>query len=594
MTAVLTDEAPPAPPTPVAPAQPSGGRDWRHTLGRWAPAAVLAVVLGYLVVVPLVILVWSSFRPTGLPGDPGLTTGNYADVYADPGTYVLFANSAIFAVGSTVLALVLGVGLAWLVERTDMPGRGLFRILVIIPMAMPPVLLAIAWVLLLSPQIGLFNQILQGVLGLNSAPFDIYSMPGMIFVQGVALVPTTYLIVSPSLRNMDPSLEEAALTSGVRPRTVLARIVLPLVWPSILSAGAFLLIIGFVVFDIPGLLGLPAGIYVLSSEILFRAQPPTGLPDYGGISALAASFIVILVALSWYYRRQTRRSQRFVTITGKAARARTFPLGRWSYLASAGAWTYFILGVGAPLAILAWTSLLPYYSGVADVPLDQLGLANHAALLADPTVLEAAGNSLVVAVVAAIAVTALSALTSWVVIRSHAPGRPVLDAVAFVPLAIPSTMIGLALIFVYLTINAVPVYGTVWILVIAYTTTYLSFGTRVTNSVLLQMSPELEESARTSGAGWSRVLRSVTIPLMRPALIAVWMWTAAHALRELSAALMLQGRDNAVLPTLLWGYWEGGRPTVAAAAGVWLIIALSFVMCLWALASSRTRRVDFR
>lgn len=593
MTAVLTRE--PAPSAPQAePAITRRRRDWRHTLSRWAPAAVLAVVLGYLVVVPLVILLWSSLRPTGLPGDPGITGDNYASVYAEPGTYVLFANSAIFAVGSTVLALVLGVGLAWLVERSDMPGRRVFRVLVIIPMAMPPVLLAIAWVLLLSPQIGLFNQVLQGVFGLDSAPFDIYSMGGMIFVQALSLVPTTYLIVSPSFRNMDPALEEAALTSGVPPRTVLLRIVLPMVWPSILSAGAFLLIIGFVVFDIPGLLGMPEGIYVLSSEILFRSQPPTGLPDYGGISALAASFIVILVALSWYYHRQIKRSQRFVTITGKATRARTFALGRWRYVAATGAWLYFVLGVGAPLGILAWTSLLPYYSGVTNVPLDQLGLDNHAALLADATVLEAAGNSVVVAVVAAAAVTLLSAITSWVVIRSHAPGRRLLDAIAFVPLAIPSTMIGLALIFVYLTFNSVPVYGTIWILVIAYTTTYLSFGTRVTNSVLLQMSPELEESARTSGAGWTRMLRSVTLPLMRPALIAVWMWTAAHALRELSAALMLQGRDNAVLPTLLWGYWEGGRPTVAAAAGVWLIIALSLVMCLWALATSRTRRVDFR
>ena len=202
-------------------------------------------------------------------------------------------------------------------------------------------------------------------------------------------------------------------------------------------------------------------------------------------------------------------------------------------------------------------------------------------------------NSVVVAVVAATVVAVLAAGVSWVTVRSKAPGRKVFDAISFVPLAIPSTMIGLALIFVYLTINWIPVYGTIWILVIAFVTTYLAFGTRVTNGVLFQISGELEESAHASGAGWLRTFREVTVPLMRPALLAVWIWVAAHSLRELSAALMLQGQDNTVIPTLLWGYWESGRPTVAAAAGVWLIVALFVFVSLWALLA-RKREVDFR
>lgn len=574
--------------------RPATHRGRGGALRRWIPTTVLGVVLGYIVLVPLALLLWSSVKPTGLPRDAGFTLDHYRDVYGDPDTLVLAANSAIFAVGSTVIALVVGVGLAWLVERTDMPTRGPFRVLVILPMAMPPVLLAIAWVLLLSPQIGFLNQLLQRGFGLSGAPVNIYTMAGMVFVQGISLVPTAYLIVSPAFQNMDPTLEEAALASGVRPRTVLMRIVLPMLWPSIFAAAAFLVIIGFVVFDVPGILGLPRGIFVLSSEIFFEAQPPTGLPNYGAISALAVSFVLILLALSWFYHRQTRRSQRFVTITGKATRPRVFRLGRWRYLAAAGAWTYFLLGVVAPLGILAWTSLLPYYSGVSSDLFSELSPDNHTALLTDPEMLGAAGNSFLVAVVAASVVALLSAVVSWVVVRSKAPGRKVFDVVAFLPLAIPSAMIGLALIFVYLTIRTVPVYGTIWILVIAYVTTYLSFGTRVTNGVLLQMSADLEESAQASGATWARTFRSITVPLMRPALLAVWIWVAAHALRELSAALMLQGRNNTVVPTLLWGYWEGGRPTVAAAAGVWLILVLFVVVCLWAFVNRGSRKVDVR
>ena len=588
MTATLSRETQTAAPPPVAPGAPD-----RQRLRRWTPSLVLAVVLGFLVVVPLVVLVWSSFKPTGFPLDPGFTTDHYADVYGDSRTYALVWNSLVFALGSSAVAMVIGIGLAWLVERTDMPTRGALRYLVILPMAMPPILLAIGWVLLLSPTIGFLNTAAQQVFGLDGAIFDVYSMPGMIFVQGLSLVPTTYLIVSPAFRNMDPALEEAALASGAKPRKVILSVVLPLLWPSILAAGAFMLVIGFVVFDIPGVLGLPAGIYVLSSEIFFRSHPPAGLPDYGGISALAVSFLLILLALSWYYHRQTRRSQRYVTISGKASRARPFQLGRWRYLAAAGAWLYFVLGVVAPFFILLWTSLLPYYAGVSSQMFGLLTFDNHLEILGNSGVAQAAVNSVVIAVVAGTAVALLAAGVSWVTVRSKAPGRKVFDAIAFIPLAIPSTMIGLALIFVYLTIHWVPVYGTIWILVIAYVTTYLAFGTRVTNGVLFQISGELEESAHASGAGWARTFRSVTLPLMRPALLAVWIWVAAHSLRELSAALMLQGQGNTVIPTLLWGYWESGRPTVAAAAGVWLIIALFVFVSLWAVLA-RKREVDFR
>lgn len=240
-------------PAPSMVDSPSAVSTPLRRLGRWVPTLSLGTLLAYLALVPLVLLLWSSVKPTGLPRDPGFTLSHYARVYTDPYTYELMWTSLLFAAGSTVFALALGTTLAWLIERTNMPGRRVFRILVILPMGMPPVLLAIAWVLLLSPRIGFFNSLVAQLFG-TEVLFDVYTMWGMIFVQGLALVPTTFLLLAPSFRNMDPNLEEAALASGARPLTVVRRIILPMVSPAIFAAAAFLLIVGMVIFDIPGIL----------------------------------------------------------------------------------------------------------------------------------------------------------------------------------------------------------------------------------------------------------------------------------------------------------------------------------------------------
>lgn len=557
---------------------------------RWLLTLALVVVLVWFVVTPFAFMAWSSLKPTGLPFDPGLTLANYRAVYLEARTYALLATTLGFVGGSTVLALAIGVPLAWLIERTDVPFRRTFRALVILPMATPPVLMAIAWVMLLSPRTGLFNSIVGGVLGSGQAPFDAFTFSGMIFVQALTVTPSTFLILSPAFRNMDPSLEEAALASGAGTWLTMRRVVMPILRPSILAAGVFLVIIGFVVFDVPGTLGLPVRKLVLATEIYRLATEGSGgLPDYGRISALSALFLVVLVGLALGYQRLTVQSQRFVTITGKNYRSRAFPLRRWRWPAACFIAGYFVLAVAAPLGILTWTSLLPYATGVSLDMLPQLTVANHLEFLGNSSVLEAARNSLVTALVAATAVAFLAVLISWAVVRVKAPGRRTLDVLSFLPMALPGVMLGVALIYVYLTVTVVPIYGSIWILVVAYTTTYLSFGTRVTNGVMHQLSADLEEAAATSGAGWGRTFRRVTLPLMLPALAAVWVWVVAHAMRELSAALVLHGRNNTVLSTLLWDYWSSGRQVTAAAVGVWLIAALLLLVGGWQVVTGRSR-----
>lgn len=581
--------------TPYLEGDPSGGdpspgrvaRAVRVARDRW-PVLALAVVLGYLVLSPLAFMVISSLKPTGLPFDPGLTLSNFASVYGDARTYELLGNTLSFVAGSTVVALGVSVPLAWLVERSDLPLRRVFRALIVLPMAMPPVLMAISWVMLTSPRTGAFNEALRGLFGPQAGFLDPFTLPGMVFVQALTVVPSTFLILSPAFRNMDPNLEEAALASGAGTWRTLRRIMLPVLRPAILAAAIYLTIVGFVVFDVPGTLGLPVRRFVLATEIYTLATAPSGgLPDYGRISALAGIFLIVLVALSFGYQHLTRQSQKFVTVTGKNYQARRIPLRKWRWPAVAFVAGYFALAGAAPLAILTWSSLLPFQTGVSMDMVSQLTLANHADFLGNTRIIEAATNSVVVAFVSASLVALLAVMVSWTVVRSRTPGRRIIDTLSFLPMAMPGVMVGMALIFVYLTINFVPVYGTIWILVIAYTTIYVAFGSRVTHGVMHQMSEDLEDAAATSGAGWLRTLRRVTIPLMSPGIAAVWIWVFAHAMRELSSALLLQGRSNTVVSTLLWGYWTSGDQVTAAAVGVWLIVVLLVAVGAWQLLTRR-------
>jgi iron(III) transport system permease protein len=556
---------------------------------RFLPSLGMGLLLGYLVLLPLALVVLSSFRPGGFPLDPGFTLANYVTAFGDPGFPALLRTTLLFALGSSSVALVLGIGLAWLVERSDLPGRDTLRGLVLLPMATPPILLAIAWAMLLSPRNGVLNQVLTSAFALGKAPFDIYTLPGMVFVQGLALVPTAYLFLSPAFANMDPTLEEAAMTAGAGTWTLIRRVMMPILWPAILAAAIFLLIVSLVVFDVPGALGIPARIFVLSSQIYYSINnSPGGLPLYGQVSALAMLFLGILLGLGFAYHRLTHHRERYRTVTGKGFRPRMFPLGRGKPLAFAALVFYFLLSVVAPLLILLWMSLMPYQTGVSWAALKLLTFDNHLDFLKNTRFLTATRNSIVVAVVAATGVSLLSLVLSWLTTRLRVPGRQTLDTLAFIPIAIPGVMIGVALIYVYIGVGGVlPIYGTIWIIVLAYVTQYLPFGARVTGGVMMQLHPELEEAGSTSGAGRVRIFRRITLPLVWPAVAAVWIWVVAHALRELSSALLLQGRDNKVIPTLLWDYWSGGEPNRTAAGGLWLTVALVLFLIVWRSVSRR-------
>ncbi len=547
----------------------------------WLNGSLLLVLL-YLVAVPLLLLLVASFKPTGLPLDAGWSLVHYRDVYGDAGFYALLRNTAIFALGCVVCALVVGGMLAWFVERTDMPWKASARVMIVLPMVLPPFLLAMGWALLASPRNGSLNELLKGLLGLQAAPFDVYTLGGMVFVETLALVPSVYLILAGAFRNMDPALEEAAMTSGARWPTMLRRIFIPMLAPALLAAAAYLLIVGCLVFDVPGTLGMPVGLFVVSSRIVYLATDQSGgISAYGQIAAIGVTFLVLLMALAWGYRRMTAQASRFVTVTGKGFRPRELRLGPLKLPALLFVGLYFVLAVLAPLGVLVWTSLTPYLAPVSWDMLPKLGLDQHRALLENTRMGHAAWTSVWVSVLSATLVTALALLVAWSVLRGKGPGRALIDTLSFMPLAIPGTMIGMALVYVYLSLSAVPIYGTAWILVIAYVTVYLSFTSRAASATLIQLHPELEEAARTCGGTPLYTLRRIVLPLMLPALVGAWIWVVAHVMRELSTALLLQGDDNATVAVQLWSYWSGGEPNKAAAVGVWLVVAMTVVTVVW-------------
>lgn len=547
--------------------------------------ALTGLVL-YLVVVPIVLMIWAGLKPGGFITNPGFTLSNYVELYSVSRTYRLMLNTVIFAAGSTFVTLFFSTSIAWLIERTNVPFKTWLRTALIAPMAVPPMLIAMGWVLLGSPKIGFLNYLLKGMLNLSKAPLNIYSFPGMMFVQGITLVPGAFLLLCFTFRNMDPVFEDASMVSGVGVVSTLRRIVLPILRPALLAASILTFMVSMAVFDIPGILGLPARINVLSLQIYLAVLQPEGVPQFGIVSSLSSVFFIGILILSYIYNQQTRVASKFATITGREFKPKIIDLRNWKYVAIGFIGVYILLATGLPLAILFWQSLIPYYTSFSLDKLHLVSLNNYRTLLDYPKLGLAIKNSIIVAVVAATALVFLGTIVSWIIVRSKYRARRLLDVVSVLPMSLPQIMLGFALLYVYITFK-VGIYGTIWIIVIAYVTTFITYATRLLNSTMFQIHKELEEVAQVSGASLTRIFRTILIPLLAPSIFGLWIWVVIHSVRELSAALMLQTNKSFVLSTLLWNIWERGEVPNAATIGVCMVAFLFIIMLLGQVISRR-------
>jgi iron(III) transport system permease protein len=555
--------------------------------GRTLAFLLLAALLVILTVVPLATVIVGSFRPMGMPLSPGWTVEHYVTIWTDPYTYALLADTLVFALGSTVMSIVIALALTLLLERTDLPGRRFFSAAILMPMVTPPLLLAIGWALILSPRIGVASLALQHVIGPAGAWLDIYTLPGMIFVQGLATVPTAVLMYAPVVRNMNQSYEEAAIVAGAGVWQTIVRISLPFLIPTTLSIATILLIVGMLAFDVPAVIGMPANVMVMSSEIYRYMNPPMGIPSYGLSAALNSSLFVLLLVGLIFYLRMTRHASRFATISGKGYRAARFPLRRWRWAAFALVLFYFLLAIVLPFLALVWASLIPYFTGFDVSLLGKVSVASYVAVFTSERLWAATANSAGVAVAASLGVTLIALAASWLILRSRLRFAWVIDVLTMVPIGVPHLMTGIALIFLFFSLRVIPIYGTIWLIALGHLIVYLPVASRMMQAGILQISGELEEAGVMSGATVWQNMRRVIAPLLKPTIIALMIWMIVHSLREFSIAVMLQSGKNEVLSTILYSFWQTGRPERAAAVAVSLMVCLCLLVGVSSLLTSR-------
>lgn len=571
---------------PISPAT-SRDRTVAARLLRWGKdrwlAIVVVIALLFLVGVPLYFSIDMSFRD-GTPANPGnLTLDNYERVYGNDQTASALINTAVYAIGVSAISLTLAVFFAWLIERTDMPGRNFAWVVMLLPIAIPGMLSSMAWVLMLSSKVGILNIAIRNVLDLfgvhlTSGPFNIYNFGSLIVVEGIRGSTALFLIVVGAFRLMDPALEEAASVSGASTFYTFRKVTLKLMAPAILVAGMYALIGNLDDLEGPLIIGLPAGIFLLPTLIYFTASRNG---DWGLASAYTTVFLVITVVMVViYYVMVLRNAGKFTTITGKAYRPRRSGLGRWRYPALGVFVLYFIVTIALPVLTLLWASLLPIYEPPSTEALSHLTLHNYVDLWGRPGIMGSTVRTLLLGMVAATATMILSFLVAWVVARQQVRGAAAVDALAFVPHAIPTVAVAIAMVAFYLspTMRWTHLYGTIFLMALALMTRYITFGTRTGSAAMSQLSKELEEVAHTSGVGKIRTLTRITFRLLMPVFLAGWIFVAAHSMRNLTIPLMLSSDFQGTLPSTLYFYWyRESNFSAAATLGVVMIAGLAIL-----------------
>jgi iron(III) transport system permease protein len=542
--------------------------------------SAIAIAVAAVILVPLLATGWISFT-SGLPGAGGYTLANYVTVATDAFGFVVLRNTMLFSVASAGLAMGIGAALAWAVARTDLPFKPMTTLLMGINLLIPGFVTGMAWALIASPRIGLVNRFGTEVLGLEQPMVNIFSLPGMTFVQGIWLVAPAYFILLPAFRSMDASFEEASYMSGASKLRTAMRINLRLAIPALAATAIYLFVLSFALFEIPAVLGMPDRTFVFSTMIYLLAQPPGGLPQYGLAAAYGSVILVMSIVLVGLYGRVMRQGRRYATITGKGWRARRLALGKWRPVATGLSLLYFVLALGLPILVVVYQSLLPFFQLPSPEALAAMSFQNYSSVLRRFQFGPFLNSGLLITVVPVVVIV-LALPISWVVVRSRTRARFVLDSIAFLPLAVPRVVLAFAMFYLALIGRSIlPLHGTLALIGIAYVIMLLTFATRALNGALLQVHPDLEEAGRMSGATATRTLARVTIPLVRPAVFFCWFWVLLLAFREVTVPVMLAAPGNAVLPSVIWDLWNTGLPQEAAAASTMLVgVALALMAVL--------------
>jgi iron(III) transport system permease protein len=531
------------------------------------------VLTAYLVIPPLFSVIQTSLFTTTLTGELGeFTFKHYREILRGFRLAPPFFDTFYFALGSAGLATLLGGFIAWLVVRTDTPLQALGYFTAFASFGTPFILYTIGWLLLLG-KAGPVNVWLMALLGLKAPVFNIYSLGGMVLIESFLWSPLVFLMLAASFRSMDPSLEEASAACGATTWQTVRRVSLRLMLPAIFSVVLLIFIRAFESFEIPALVGLPGGVRVLTTSIFLDAQRMP--PRYGTAGAFSVLLMLMVAGALYFYSRVTRESAKFHTITGKGYRPRLIQLGRWRYFAGGLLLIYAFCLLVLPFLIILWASFLPYYIQPSLEALSRLTLGNYQVVMNFPNIYNAIQNSIFLGIGSATAVMFLTTLASWILVRTKLRARWLLDLLTTLPLIFPGIVMGLAIMRFYLLVP-VPIYSTLWILLIAYVARYIPYGIRYTHAGLIQIHRELEEASYTAGGSWVNSLSRITLPLLIPSFLGGWVFVFLLSAKELSMSILLAGPRTPVVSVAIFDLWQNAQVGELAAFGVvWTLMLLA-------------------
>ncbi|NDB68605.1 MAG: iron ABC transporter permease [Methylocystaceae bacterium] len=528
---------------------------------------VVLVLIGLLLCImlpPIIFLISSSLYTTNPDGSfRDFTFKFYTDLIANPRFGKNLLNTSIYAVGSACVAIFLGGLQAWIVERTNTPLRQYVFLISTISLGIPSVLYTAAFLLLLG-KTGPVNQIADALFGINQA-VNVYSMWGMIIIEGIDFAPLAFLLLAAVFRSMDASFEEAAIMSGAAGWQTFRRVTLMLAIPGISALFILIFIRAFESFETPALVGRPAGIPLLTTDI-YRATQVDSPPNYGQAGAYSVALLFIVAILLAIYNRIAKQAERFQTITGKGFRPRLLNLGGWRYVTSAILVLLFFIIVVFPIAILLWASFLPFYQPFSMKALGFLTLENYRGLISAELLRTTLVNTMILGLSTASLVSLITALFAWLSVRRYR-GAWILDQLATTPLIFPSIVLGVALLQIFLA-SPLPIYGTMASLIYASSMRYLPYGMRYSYAGMLQIHTDLEEAGAISGAGKIKVFYRIVAPLLAPALITCWLYVFLSATKSVSLLILLAGPDTRVVAITIFDLWADGSLTKLAAMGM--------------------------
>ena len=499
------------------------------------------------------------------------------DVYTSSGYLAYLRNTLVLAAGVTFLSVVVGVSLAVLIARTDVGYKSTLDLLIIMPLFMSPFTGLMAWIALGSEKSGFINVLIKTILSplLNSVPpvINIWSYAGIVWVMVLFFCPFAYLFTVSSLRGMDSSLEESARSTGATPLQTLWHVTLPMSVPAIMGAALLIFILGAEMYTIPGMIGSNVGFTTLPWKIY---QDINGVPVKLAHAAASGTLLLWITCLGLLLqRRMTRRTEKFATMTGKGFHSRPLPLGRWKFPALAFIGAYIFAADLLPFGGLLLSSMMKY--SAPSITTDIFTIKNFTEFFMLQNMIGALRNTIILAILSASICAMAGFLISYMELRRVGVSTKLLAFIGVLPVAVPGVVYGIGLLWTFLR---TPFYGSIWVLLFAYIAKFLPYSIVVSRSAIIQIHPDLEHSARMCGANGFRALRHITMPLLKPALIAILFFVMLMSIKELSASVLLYTQRSQVLSVLTWHYMDAGNYQFAAAIGVvqtLIMISLIFI-----------------